>query len=124
VSTPTEISVLCEDAAYRNTERVERGWRLIALLGSFAFTATGVLTSILGPRGTHYYFMRSIGELADERPVIFYDQLGCGRSDRPTDKSLWTAERFAEELTIVVQELDLTAFHVWGHSWGTALAVL
>jgi proline iminopeptidase len=68
--------------------------------------------------------MRSIGGLADERPVVFYHQLGCGRSDRPTDRSLWTAERFAEELASVVQALGLTEFHLWGHSWGTALAVL
>ena len=25
---------------------------------------------------------------------------------------------------MVVRALDLTVFHVWGHSWGTALAVL
>ena len=49
VSTPTEVSVLCEAAASRTAERVERGWRLIAVLGSFAFTATGVLASVLGP---------------------------------------------------------------------------
>jgi proline iminopeptidase len=55
-------------------------------------------------------------KLANERPVIFYDQLGCSSSDRPTDTSLWTAERFAEELAMVVRALDLTAFHVWGHA--------
>ena len=27
-------------------------------------------------------------------------------------------------LAIVIRELALTAFHVWGHSWGTMLAVL
>lgn len=26
---------------------------------------------------------RELCDLADERPVIFYDQLGCVRSDRP-----------------------------------------
>lgn len=49
VSTPTEVSIVCAAAAHRNAERVERGWRRIALLGSFAFTATGVLASVLGP---------------------------------------------------------------------------
>jgi hypothetical protein len=49
VSTPTEVSIICAAAAQRNAERVERGWRLIALLGSFAFTVTGVLASVLGP---------------------------------------------------------------------------
>jgi len=33
--------------------------------------------------------------------VIFYDQLGCGDSDRPEDPSLWTLERFVDELAAV-----------------------
>jgi proline iminopeptidase len=37
---------------------------------------------------------------------------------------LWTADRFAEELGVVVGGLGLTSFHLWGHSWGTTLAVL
>ena len=49
VSTPTEVSIICAAAAQRHAERIERGWRLIALLGSFAFTATGVLAFVLGP---------------------------------------------------------------------------
>ena len=49
VSTPTEVSIICAAVAHRYAERVERGWRLIALLGSFAFTATGVLAFVLGP---------------------------------------------------------------------------
>ena len=48
MSTPTEVSVLCEAAAHCQAGRGERGWRLIALLGSVAFTATGVLASVLG----------------------------------------------------------------------------
>jgi len=35
-----------------------------------------------GPRFPHDY-LEPLGALADERPVVFYDQLGCGRSDRP-----------------------------------------
>ena len=29
--------------------------------------------------------------------VIAYDQLGCGRSDRPADPGLWTLERYVTE---------------------------
>ena len=32
------------------------------------------------------------GDLADRRQVIYWDQLGCGRSERPDDESLWTVE--------------------------------
>jgi proline iminopeptidase len=60
--------------------------------------------------------------LGDERPVIRYDQLGTGRSGRPDDLSLWTVERFVEELHLIRQELGLERFHLLGHSWGSSLA--
>ncbi|MFD1030281.1 proline iminopeptidase-family hydrolase [Metaplanococcus flavidus] len=61
-------------------------------------------------------------QLGTDRPVIQYDQLGCGKSDKPTDTSLWTVERYVEELEQVVEALGLEEFHLLGHSWGTILA--
>jgi proline iminopeptidase len=40
-----------------------------------------------GPGFTHYY-LEPLEALADRRQVVFYDQLGCGRSERPDDLSL------------------------------------
>lgn len=64
----------------------------------------------------------SIQTLGEQRPVIHYDQLGSGKSDRPTDPSLWKVERFVEELGQVRSALGLTEVHLLGHSWGTMLA--
>src|SRR3546814_15838767 len=33
--------------------------------------------------------------------VVAYDQLGCGASDRPSDRSLWTVPRYAREVETV-----------------------
>lgn len=74
-----------------------------------------------GPGFTSDYF-RPLEVLADERPVIFYDQLGGGRSDRPQDTLLWKIDRFVEELSILRKELKLDTVHLLGHSWGTMLA--
>jgi len=52
------------------------------------------------------------------RPLVFYDQLGCGRSDRPADPSLWTVETFLDELATVRRELGLDQIHLYGWSWG------
>jgi proline iminopeptidase len=75
-----------------------------------------------GGPGSSCYSLQGLKALADNRPVIFYDQLGCGRSDRPTDTSLWKIERFIQELADIRKALNLENVHILGHSWGTTLA--
>jgi proline iminopeptidase len=55
--------------------------------------------------------------------VVTYDQLGCGASDRPTDASLWTIERYAREVETVRRSLGLGPVHLLGHSWGGWLGI-
>lgn len=75
-----------------------------------------------GGPGSSHYSMQGLKVLAEQRPVIFYDQLGCGKSERPTDDSLWQLDRFVEELGQVRKALSLDEVHILGHSWGTTLA--
>src|SRR5690606_18398895 len=75
-----------------------------------------------GGPGSSHWSMQGLDVLAEERPVIFYDQLGCGKSDRPTNTSLWNMDRFVEELHQLKEALQLKDFHILGHSWGTTLA--
>jgi proline iminopeptidase len=77
-----------------------------------------------GGPGIPHNYMEPLSTLADERQVIYYDQLGCGKSDRPENEELWTVERFIEELHQVRQALGLDRFHLLGHSWGTMLATV
>jgi len=74
-----------------------------------------------GPGAPHDY-LEPLAALAGERPVIFYDQLGCGASERPGDRSLWTLERSVEELAAVRSALGLEKLHLLGQSWGALLA--
>lgn len=76
-----------------------------------------------GGPGFPHNSLLPLTELADERPVVFYDQLGCGRSDRPVDQSLWTIRRYVEELSILVKNLGFERFNLFGHSWGSILAL-
>lgn len=75
-----------------------------------------------GGPGSSFYSLKGLKALGEDRPVIFYDQLGCGKSDRPTDQSLWQLDRFVEELAQVRKALHLEKVHILGHSWGTTLA--
>lgn len=80
------------------------------------------LLTLHGGPGFPHDYLEPLAGLARERPVIFYDQLGCGRSDRPSDLSLWQVDRFLEELKRLVEALELQRVHVLGHSWGSTLA--
>jgi proline iminopeptidase len=64
---------------------------------------------------------QEISELADERPVIFYDQLGCGRSERTNAKTDVTVDHYVDELAAVRGQLGLTHVHLMGQSWGAML---
>lgn len=77
-----------------------------------------LLTLHGGPGAAHDY-LEPLEALADRgRRVIFYDQLGCGRSSHPHDPSLWTVELFVEEIGAVRRALGLDRIHLLGQSWG------
>ncbi len=82
------------------------------------------LLALHGGPGVPHDYIENLADLAsDTRRVILYDQLGCGRSDKPDDTSLWRVDRFVEELGIVRRELGLDQVHLLGQSWGGMLAI-
>ncbi|SOX56041.1 proline iminopeptidase [Mycobacterium ahvazicum] len=80
------------------------------------------LLAIHGGPGVPHNYLLSLERLADEREVIFWDQLGCGNSECPSDTTLWTMDRSVAEVSAVVGALGLERFHVFGNSWGGMLA--
>jgi proline iminopeptidase len=76
-----------------------------------------------GPAGGHEYMAPLADMFAQQRPVVLYDQLGCGRSDHPDDPALWRIERFAEEVGQVREALALDSVHLLGQSFGGMLAI-
>ena len=76
-----------------------------------------------GPGGRSCSMIDGFSLLADERPVVVYDQLESGNSDRPGDTSLWKLNYFVEELKLLVKALDLKEYHLLGSSWGAAILV-
>jgi len=117
---------LCANGISR--EKPEPGQGFIDVPGgpvwySVAGDGPGIPLLVLhgGPGGRICGYAR-LDALGNERPIVRYDQLGSGRSGRPDDLSLWTVERFVEELHVVRQELGLEQMHLLGHSWGGSLA--
>ena len=81
------------------------------------------LVSLHGGPGYPSASLRPLQAIGTDRPVLLYDQLGCGNSDRPEDERLWTVERSVAELSDLIEHLDFDAVDLLGHSWGTMLAV-
>jgi len=81
-----------------------------------------LLTLHGGPGAGHNYLL-PLAALADDRPVIFYDQLGCGKADSPQDEKIYTIQRSVDEVDAVRKALGLDRIVLFGHSWGSMLAI-
>jgi proline-specific peptidase len=81
------------------------------------------LLTLHGGPGAGHDYLEPLAGLAAERTVIFYDQLGCGKSDQPDDRSLWRMQRFVAEVATVREALRLEQVHLLGQSWGGWLAI-
>ena len=88
---------------------------------SGAGTGTPVILVHGGP-GYSSFYLKPLEALGDERPVIRYDQLGAGHSDKTTDTTLFTIAHFVKELDSLRAALGYDKVHLIGHSWGTILA--
>ena len=64
---------------------------------------------------------QTVSDFSDERPVYFYDQLGCGKSDRASRDELYSLETYADELDTIRDELGLSEVILVGFSWGCGL---
>ncbi|KAL2063351.1 hypothetical protein VTL71DRAFT_5156 [Oculimacula yallundae] len=79
-----------------------------------------------GPGLTHDYLL-PLQELwsLHEIPVIFYDQIGNGKSTHlpgmKGDEDFWKEDIFWDELDNLLATLGLKEFDVLGHSWGGML---
>ncbi len=80
-----------------------------------------------GPGAPHDYLepLSALTELTG-RACVFYDQLGCGRSQHLPDapEGFWRPELFCNELDALLAHLDISdRYHVLGQSWGGMLAM-
>lgn len=98
------------------------GHRVVAY--SFGTGDEVVLCLNGGPGLPCDYLREAHSFLADQGfRVVAFDQLGCGKSDRPDDPSLWNIRRYVGEVEAVRTALGLGPVHLAGHSWGGWLAI-
>ncbi len=83
-----------------------------------------LLTLHGGPGASHEYFECLEQQLPQHGiEFYYYDQLGSYYSDQPDNPSLWTVERFRDEVEQVRRAWGLEDFYLFGQSWGGMLAI-
>lgn len=121
--TPQAVETWTPPAPERELFVPVRGGRIwVRVNGPLDGPKAPVLMAHGGPGGNHVGFLPGL-VLAKDRAIILYDQLDCGRSDHPQDRSNWTVERFVSEVDAIRAALNLKQLHLLGHSWGGTIAL-
>ncbi|KAI0517033.1 Alpha/Beta hydrolase protein [Xylaria bambusicola] len=98
------------------------------VLGNIGASQTPLVALHGGPGAGHDY-LAALCDLHEKHgiPIVFYDQIGCGRSthlrEKMGDTSFWTFDLFVRELDNLINHLHLRGgFYLYGSSWGGMLA--
>ncbi|MGA8302961.1 MAG: proline iminopeptidase-family hydrolase [Thermoplasmata archaeon] len=76
-----------------------------------------------GPGGTHDYLSSFEDMAAHGYRVVFYDQLGCGRSEIAREEGEYSVERDVADLDEFRRALGIDQMHLLGSSYGGLLAI-
>ena len=79
-----------------------------------------------GPGACHNCLL-TYAQIADRygRTVVFYDQIGCGKSAIPhQEDDFYTCDLWIDEFYTVRRALGLNDIHLFGNSWGGMLGML
>jgi proline-specific peptidase len=75
-----------------------------------------------GPSIPSDYLFPLADNMQTNRTLIFFDQIGCGKSSIPTDINVYSIENSVNDLQDVITKLNLRRFHLYGHSYGGIVA--
>ena len=123
------ISSCITTTEYHSNPELKAGEGFVEVEGGriwYGIMGEGSTTPLLclhgGPGGTSssYY---NLSEIAEDRPIIMFDQLGTGKSDHHQDTTFLKVEKFVEQVKAIKSELNLNEFYLVGSSWGSALAL-
>lgn len=101
-----------------------------ALYGELSDNITPLICLHGGPGMAHNYILpcAHLSSAPFSRPVILYDQFGCGNSthlrERRGDEQFWTPDLFIAELQNLISYFKIEKYDLLGQSWGGMLGAL
>ena len=104
-----------------NGDVAESWYRIDGDLPADSHAPAPLVTLHGGPGATHDYLLVLADLAQNGRPVVFYDQIGNGRSTHYPERGadFWTIDLFVRELHNLVDALGIAdRHHVLGSSWG------
>ncbi|KAI1135120.1 proline-specific peptidase [Hypoxylon sp. FL0543] len=99
------------------------------VVGDLEKSSNPVLIALHGGPGAGHEYLSSFTDLYEQYgiPIVFYDQIGCGRSthlrEKVGDEAFWTVDLFIAELDNLIDHFRVRdrGFYIVGQSWGGML---
>eukprot|EP00541_Cyclophora_tenuis_P004367 CAMPEP_0116565360 /NCGR_PEP_ID=MMETSP0397-20121206/13856_1 /TAXON_ID=216820 /ORGANISM="Cyclophora tenuis, Strain ECT3854" /LENGTH=260 /DNA_ID=CAMNT_0004092127 /DNA_START=127 /DNA_END=909 /DNA_ORIENTATION=+ len=89
------------------------------------FSSKTPIVTIHGGPGLPSDYLLPLQDVVVDRDILFYDQLGCGRSDAPRDISNYSIDQSIDDLVALLEAMTEELggdFHLYGHSFGGVIA--
>ncbi|KAI1773337.1 proline-specific peptidase [Hypoxylon cercidicola] len=126
------VHVLEGEVSFNAPNGGKSGSTWYKVYGSLEDSSIPALIALHGGPGAGHEYLSPLTKLYEKYgiPIVFYDQIGCGRSthyrEKLRDNSFWTFDLFIQELDNLVDHLKLRkrGFFLIGQSWGGMLGAV
>jgi len=89
---------------------------------SLSSTQAAPIVALHGGPSVPSSYLYPLEDVVPYRSIVFYDQLGCGKSDEPKDLNQYSIKDSVEDLKLLLKKLGIRRFHLYGQSYGGILA--
>jgi proline iminopeptidase len=106
---------------HRGQEECQLAYRIVRPMSLSSREAAPIVVLHGGPSVPSDY-LYPLEQHVPYRSIVFYDQIGCGRSSEPIDPSLYSIDAAVDDLEALLKKIGVRRFHLYGQSFGGILA--
>jgi proline iminopeptidase len=106
---------------HRGQEECQLAYKIVRPMSLSSRKAAPIVVLHGGPSVPSDY-LYPLEQHVPYRSIVFYDQIGCGRSSKPTDPLLYSIDAAVDDLEALLKKIGVRRFHLYGQSFGGILA--